>query len=82
MMVFFVFVECRNKRDTLVRKKQWRDKRFGIWNVISLYRSGSPTAIDRELARCTLELLWVQEVRWDKGGTVRAGNKIVYGKGN
>jgi hypothetical protein len=27
--------------DTLVRPKQWeRDKRFGTWNVRSLYRAG------------------------------------------
>jgi hypothetical protein len=76
-MVFFVFIECRNKRDTLVRTKQWRREiRFGIWNVRSLYRSGSRTAVDRELARCTLDLLCLQEVKWDKGGTVRARDNI------
>jgi exonuclease III len=48
--------------------------RFGMWNVKSLYRSGSRTAAARELARYKLDLLGVQEVRWDKGGTVRAGD--------
>jgi hypothetical protein len=77
MMAFFVFIEFRNKHDTFVRTKQWRrDIRFGIWNVRSLYRSRSLTAVVRELARCTLDLLCVQEGRWDKGGTVRAGDKI------
>jgi hypothetical protein len=28
----------------------------------------------RELARYKLHLVGVQEVRWDKGGTVRAGD--------
>ena len=28
-----------------------RDKRFGMWNVRSLYRAGSLTAAARELAR-------------------------------
>jgi hypothetical protein len=29
--------------------------------------------VARELARYKLDLVGVQEVRWDKGGTVRAG---------
>jgi hypothetical protein len=37
--------------------------RFGIWNVKSLYRSGSLTAAARELAKYKLDLLGVQEVR-------------------
>src|SRR5215469_944672 len=45
---------------------------LGIWNVRSLYRAGSLTAAARELARYKLDLVGVQEVRWDKGGTVRA----------
>jgi hypothetical protein len=36
-----------------------------------------------ELARYKLDLVGVQEVRWDKGGTVRAGEyTFVYEKGN
>ena len=31
-------------------------------------------AVTRELARYKLDLVGVQEVRWDKGGTVRAGD--------
>ena len=60
-----------------------RDMRFGTWNVRSLYRAGSLTAAGRELARCKLDLVCVQEVRLDNGGTVRAGDyNIFYGKGN
>ena len=44
---------------------------LGTWNVRSLYRVGSLTAEARELARNKLELVGVQEVRWDKEGTVR-----------
>ena len=59
------------------------DMRFGTWNVRSLYRAGSLTAAARELARYKLDLLVVQEVSWDKGGTVRAGNyNFFYGKRN
>ena len=37
----------------------------------------------RELARYKLDLVGVQEVRWDKGGTVRAGDyNFFYGKRN
>jgi exonuclease III len=57
--------------------------RFGTWNVRSLYRSGSLMTVTRELARYKLDLVGVQEVRWDKGGTVRAGDyTFFYGKGN
>jgi hypothetical protein len=38
----------------------------------SLYRSGSLMTVSRELARYNLDLVGVQEVRWDKGGTVGA----------
>jgi hypothetical protein len=56
---------------------------FGTWNVRSLYWSGSLTAAARELARYELDLVVVQGVRWDKGGTVRAGGyNCFYGKGN
>jgi exonuclease III len=57
--------------------------RFGTWNVRSLYRSGSLMTVARELARYELDLVGVQEVRWDKGGTVRAGDyTFFYGNGN
>jgi hypothetical protein len=39
--------------------------------------------VARELARYKLDLVGVQEVRRGKGGTVRAGDYILfYGKGN
>ena len=58
--------------------------RFGTWNVRSLYRAGSLTAAAAwELARYQLDLVGVQEVMWDKGGTVRAGDyNFFYEKGN
>ena len=43
---------------------------------MSLYRAGSLTAAASELARYKLDLMGVQEVRWGKGGTVRAGDYI------
>ena len=50
------------------------DMRLCTGNVNSLYRAGSLTAAVRELARYKLDLVGVQEVRWDNGGTVRAGD--------
>ena len=50
---------------------------------MSLYRAGSPTAAARELARYKLDLVGVQEVRWDKEGTVSAEDyNFFYEKGN
>ena len=57
--------------------------RFGTWNVRSLYRAGSFIVAARELARYKLDLVSVQEVRWDREGTVRAGGyNFFYGRGN
>ena len=48
-----------------------------------MYRAGSLIAVAKELARYKLDLVGVQEVRWDIEGTVRAGEyKFFYGKGN
>ena len=60
-----------------------RDIGLGTWNVRSLHRIGSLVAAAKELARYKLDLVGVQEVRWDKEGTVRAGDyNFFYGKGN
>jgi len=72
----------RTWTDPVVQRKQWkRDIRFGTWNIRSLYGSGSLTAATRELVTYKLELVGVQEVRWDKGGPVRAKDCIcLFGK--
>ena len=64
--------------------KHWkRDMRFGTWNVRNQCRAGTLTAAARELARYKLDLVGVQEVRWDKGGMIGAGDyNFYYGKGN
>jgi exonuclease III len=57
--------------------------RFGTWNVRSLYRVGSQMTISRELLKYKLDLVGVQEVRWEGGGTEPAGEyTFVYRKGN
>jgi len=63
-------------------RQRKRDIVLGTWNVRSLYRAGSLTAVDRELARYKLDLVGLHEFRWDKVGTVRAGDyNFSYGKG-
>jgi len=65
--------------DPLLQPKQWkRDMRFGTGNVRSLNRSGSLSTVVRELTRYKLDLVCVQEVRWGRGGTVRAGDYIFF----
>jgi len=57
--------------------------RFGTWNVRRLHKAGSLTAAARELERYKLVLVGVREVRWDKGGILRAGDYDFFcGKGN
>jgi len=57
--------------------------KLGTLNVRSLYRVGSLKAAARELGRYKLDVVGVQEVRWDKGGTVREGDyDFFYGKEN
>ena len=57
--------------------------KIGTWNVRSFYRVGSFKAAGRELGRYKLDVVGVQEVRWDKGGSVTAGNyDFFYGEGN
>jgi exonuclease III len=46
------------------------DMRFGTWNVRSLYRTGSLMTVSRELSRYRLDLVGMQEVRWEGSGTV------------
>jgi hypothetical protein len=55
--------------------------RFGMWNVRSPYRAGSPRTVSREMSKYK-DLVWVQ--RSDgTGGTEPAGEYIFfYGKGD
>jgi hypothetical protein len=59
------------------------DRRFGMWNVRSIYRTGSLKTVVREFRTCKLDLVGVQEVRWEKGGTERAeDHTFLYEEGN
>jgi exonuclease III len=59
------------------------DMRFCTWNVRSLYKIGSLKTVARELGKYKLDLVAVQEVRWEKRGTERAEDyTFFYGQGN
>jgi hypothetical protein len=49
---------------------------YEIWymDVRSLNKSGSLTTVGREFTIYKLDLVVVQEVRWDMGGNLRAGD--------
>jgi hypothetical protein len=42
---------------------------FGTWNIRSMYRAGSLRAVGEEISKYKLDLVGVQEVRWDGGDT-------------
>jgi exonuclease III len=59
------------------------DMRFGMWNVRSLYRAGSLMTVVKEISKYKLDIMGVQEVRWDRGGMEPAGEyTFSTGKGN
>jgi hypothetical protein len=49
------------------------DVRFDTWNVRSMYRAGSLRIVAEEISKYVLDLVGVQEVRWDRAGTKPAG---------
>jgi exonuclease III len=49
------------------------DMRFGTWNVRSLYRAGSLITTVKEISKYKPDLMGVQDVRLDRGGTTPVG---------
>jgi hypothetical protein len=59
------------------------DIRFGTCKVRSHHRTGALKTVARELEKYKLDLVGVQEVRWEKGGTERAEDCTFFcGQGN
>jgi hypothetical protein len=46
------------------------DLRFGTWNIRSIYRAGLLRTVAEEVSIYKLDLVGVQEVRWDRGGNL------------
>jgi hypothetical protein len=59
------------------------DMIFVLWTSRSLYRARSLKTVSREQAIYKLDLVGVQEVRWEGGGTEPAGEyTFFYAKRN
>jgi hypothetical protein len=59
------------------------DMTFGTWNVRSMNRARSFRVVGEEISKYKLDLVGVEEVRWDGDGTERADvYTFFYGKGN
>jgi hypothetical protein len=52
--------------------------RFGKWNARRLYRAGSLVTVSKELSKYKLDLVGVQEVRWESGGTEPSGEYTIF----
>jgi hypothetical protein len=59
------------------------DTRFGTWNVRRMYRAVLLRTVAEKVSKYKYDLMGVQEVRWDRGGTELPGQyTFFYGKGN
>ncbi|XP_049792561.1 uncharacterized protein LOC126199676 [Schistocerca nitens] len=53
---------------------------FGTWNVKSLYKTGAAISVVKEIQRYELDLVALQEIRWDDAGSIDVENcTILYG---
>jgi hypothetical protein len=50
------------------------DMKFGTWMLeVRMYRASSLRKVEEKISKCKLDLVGVQDVRWDRGGTEPAG---------
>ena len=57
--------------------------RFGTWNVRSLYRAGTLGLVTSKIDKYRMDLVGVQEVRWEGSGTLQSRNyTLFYVEGN
>jgi hypothetical protein len=56
---------------------------YKLMHVRILYKPGSLMTVPKEVSKCKLLSVGVQEVRWNRGGTEPTGKyTYFYGKGN
>jgi hypothetical protein len=78
-------LKVRTWMDSLDKRPKRKNMymRFGTWNVRSMYRAGSLKAVAEEISKYKLDLVGVQEVRWDRGSTEPPREyTFLYGKGD
>jgi hypothetical protein len=51
--------------------------RFGTWNATNLYMAGSFMIVAKDTSNYMFDLVEVQAVRWDNGGT-KPGDKYTF----
>jgi hypothetical protein len=66
--------------DSLDKRPKLRkmDMVLGMWNVRSLHRAGLLMTVAKEISKYKLDLVGLQEVRWDRGGTEPSGKYIFF----
>jgi hypothetical protein len=60
------------------RLLKYMDIRFDTRNVRSMYRASSLRAAGEDISKYKLDIVEIQEVRWDGGGTERAGEYTIF----
>jgi hypothetical protein len=84
-LVTKILKKPRTWTDSLDKRPRQKkmDMRCSIRKVRSMYRAWSLRAVAKEISKYNLDLVGVQEVRWNRGGNEPAGEyKFFYGKGN
>jgi hypothetical protein len=56
--------------DSLDKRPKIRkiDRRFGTWNLRSLYRAGSLMTVAKEISKYKLDLVRLHDIGWDRSG--------------
>jgi hypothetical protein len=54
------------------------DMRFGMWNIRSLYRANFLMTVSRDLSTYRLDLVGVQEVRWEGNENDESSTGFLY----
>ena len=56
---------------------------FGTWHAKSLYRTRALGLVTSDIDKCRMDLVGVQDVRWEGSGNLEPGNyTLLYGEGN